>query len=72
MKLTADYGFEYSTSSLYFHQMNGTAERAVQTAKVILANKNPDIALLNYGSTVQYATGVSPAKALTGCWNDGI
>ena len=35
-------------------------------AKAILANKEPDIALLNYRSTVHSATRTSPAEALMG------
>ena len=60
------YGFQRVTSSPYFHQSNGEAERAVQTAKKILNQDDPDIALLNYRSTIHSATKTSPSLALMG------
>ena len=65
-RFAKDYGFEAKSSSPHFHQANGLAERAVQTAKDILDQKDPDIALLNYRTSVHSATNVSPAEALMG------
>lgn len=58
--------FKLHTSSPYFPHANGAAERAVQTAKKIIKQKKPDVALLNYRTTKHSATGVSPCVALMG------
>jgi len=60
------YGFRHATSSPYMSQANGGVERAVGIAKKILAQKNPELALLNYRSTPHSAIEISPAEALMG------
>ena len=66
IRFAAEYGFELKTSSPHFPQSNGLAERAVQTAKNILQQRDVDIALLNYRNTPHSSTGISPAEALMG------
>jgi hypothetical protein len=61
-----EYGFRHHTTSPYFPQANGEAERAVQTSKKILKQKDSDVAMLNYNTTPHAATGVSPSVALMG------
>ena len=65
-QFAAKYGFHTNTSSPHFPQANGEAERAVQIAKAILSQSDPDIALLNYRNTPHASTNVSPALALMG------
>ncbi len=66
IQFAKSYGFEIATSSPHFPQSNGMTERIVQTAKNILAQKDPDIALLNYRNSKHSSISTSPAEALMG------
>ena len=65
------YQFQHITSSPYYPQSNGEAERAVGTIKSLLKKcKDPYLALLTYHSTL-LAIGYSPAELLMNriLWN---
>ena len=60
------WNFVHTTSSPYFPQSNGQAERAVQIAKRILQQEDPFLALLSYRTTATSPTAVSPAELAMG------
>jgi len=66
-----EYQFEHRTSSPYFPQSNGMAEKAVQTAKNLIKKavydgKDPYLALLEYRNTPMSDALGSPAQRLMG------
>ena len=64
IQFAQSYGFKHVTSSPYFPQSNGEAERAVQTIKNLMKKKNDlYLAILAYRSTPT-ELGYSPAKLL--------
>ena len=61
------YGFQHTTSSPYYPQGNGQAERAVKTVKTLIQNADdPFLALLNYRATPLPWCNLSPAELLFG------
>ena len=63
------YGFHHITTSPYYPQANGQAERTVyiRTVKNLLRNaKDPHIALLSYRATPLEWCGLTPAELLMG------
>jgi hypothetical protein len=61
-----EWGFSHITSSPKFPQSNGAAERAVETAKKILAQNDISLALLSYRATPVPTLGASPAELAFG------
>ena len=59
------YVFQHIVSSPRYAQLNGLAERGVQTIKMMLKNSDPYIALLSYRAT-PLANENSPAELLMG------
>ncbi|KAL8580396.1 hypothetical protein ACOMHN_020873 [Nucella lapillus] len=65
-KFAAEWNFKHVTSSPHFPQSNGQAESGVKTAKAILKQKDPFLALLTYCSTPIPSLGYSPAELALG------
>ena len=65
-KFAEEWGFTHLTSSPYYPQSNGEAERAVKTVKsLITKSEDPYLALLSYRS-MPLQNGYTPAELLMG------
>ena len=63
----SSYDFQHITSSPYYPQSNGQAERSVKTVKTLLESSNDlSMALLSYRATPFPWCGLSPAELLMG------
>ena len=60
------YGFSHIPVDPGMPQSNGAAERAVETAKSLLATPDPWMAIMIYRDTLVAATGFSPAQLMLG------